>query len=708
MKQRNYLVLFFLLFSLLLAACGGAAPAPVQQDTVDPSESADADAVADTDSDSDSASDDSTMASDGGMEGTEPYVDHLFATIEDFEAFAGSAIDGFGESPMLAELVASGDLPAVEERLPVEVAVVRPKDEIGQYGGEVRVIGFYEAAGAFSGLTEGMQMGLFMMDPDYSAFHANIARDWELAADGMSLKVHLREGMKWSDGDDFTTEDVQFWHEDILQDPELTPDVEERFKPGGEIMGLNVIDDYTFEFTFSEPYFRAVEVFAGNDTYRPAHALKPYMPKYSDGAEALAEEEGYEGWQAALQFHAGTSDDYYDRDPSMPTLNPWVIKDIGADSVLWERNPYYWRVDTAGNQLPYIDQILVIMTESANATAPVMSLAGELDINGLGLALDDFPVYKQREAEGGYKVYLRERLDQSHALGFAFNFTHKDPILRELFNDLRFRQAMSLAINRNEIAENVFLGQVRPYTAPVSPVWSGYEDWMGNYFGEYDVEQANALLDEIGLVWDENNEWRLRADGEILSLQGEWATEWLPYTEDVLDLVAIHWAEVGVKFEPKFVAEDPLQTAFVANDTTMGISNSDGGAELLARSNYPIRLMPPWHWGNTGCCPMSSYPWRRWLDTDGAEGEEPPEEIKRVYDLVQQWLATPFGTDEYIELINEVITINVENLYYFGTVSSPPSVVLYTDRMGNAPRELAKNGSWGETVYLQETYFIQE
>ncbi|MEM7536388.1 MAG: ABC transporter substrate-binding protein, partial [Chloroflexota bacterium] len=479
--------------------------------------------------------------------------------------------------------------------------------------------------------------------------------------------------------------------------------------PGGELMGLNVIDDYSFEFTFSIPYYRAVEVFAGGEYYAASHALMKYMPAHNEEAEALAEEEGYESWQQAFQFHAGTSDDYYDRDTTMPTLNPWIISEIGADSVLWTRNPYYWRVDTAGNQLPYMDEVLVIMTENVNATAPVKSLAGELDINDFGLGIDDFPVYKKGEEAGDYKVHLWPRLDQSHAMGFAFNYTYApDEVLRELFNDLRFRQAMSLAINREEIAENVFLGLVEPYTAPVSPAWPGYEDWMGNYYGEYDVEQANALLDEMGLEWDENGEWRLRPDGETLTVPGEWATEWLAYTEDLLDLVTIHWAEIGVKFEHKFVPEDTLQTMHVANENAVGISNSDGGAEQLARGAYPIRLMPPWHWGSTGCCPMSAYLWRVWLDTEGADGIEPPDDIKRIYELVQQWLETPHGTDEYISLINEVITLNVENLYYFGTVSSPPRVWIIHNRMGNVPAEDGQLGAWGARPYLHETYYIKQ
>ncbi|MBV7328354.1 ABC transporter substrate-binding protein [Chloroflexi bacterium TSY] len=701
MKRVNFLAICCLLFSLVLAACGGAAPAPVVSDDADTSESA-----ADASESSDADSDDESMASDESEE-HEPYVNHLFATIADYEAATGNTIDSFGESPILAALVESGDLPAVEERLPVDVGVLRPRDEIGTYSGPINLIGFFEGAGAYSQFTENSQMGLLVNDPAYTGFFPNAAKAVEQAEDGMSITIYLREGLKWSDGDGLTSEDVVFWYE-LLQDEDLNPNIREDWKPGGELMGLNVIDDYTVEFTFSIPYHRATEVFAGSRPFSPAHFLKQYMPEYSDGAEALAEEEGYESWQQALQFHAGLNDDYYDRDPLAPTINPWVIADIGADSVLWERNPYYWRVDTVGNQLPYADSLLVIMTENVKTTGPVKSMAGELDINESGLTISDFPVLKRNEADGNYTVHTWLNAASSNAMALMPNYTVANEELREIFNDLRFRQALSLAINRAEISENIFLGLTKPFTGPTSPVWPGYEEWMGTHFADYDLERANALLDEMGLEWDEAQGTRLTPGGEPLSFIFEWETEWLAYTEDLLDLVKLYWKEIGVDIEHKFVPEDTLQTRFVANEIEMTNTSGAGGTEAVARSRYPIRLMPPWHWGGTGCCPGSAYPWRVWLDTEGVEGIEPPEDVKRIYELVEQWLDTPYGTDDYVSIANEIQRLNVENLYFIGTVSAPPRVFITSNRLRNAP---GADGVWGARVmtpYLAEQYFVVE
>ncbi|MHA1216004.1 MAG: ABC transporter substrate-binding protein, partial [Candidatus Thorarchaeota archaeon] len=615
------------------------------------------------------------------------------------------------ESPMLAERVATGELPPLEERLPKEPAVAEPREAVGEYFDELRLIGYYEGQGIFTGFTESMQQGLLTIDPDYTAFQPNIAKDWELAEDGKSLTFYLREGMKWSDGDDFTADDFEFWYNDILQDPDLTASISENWMPGGELMGFSKIDDYTVRFNFAVPYYRAIEAFAGSLPAAPQHFIKQYMPKYNDGAEELATAEGFESWQQAVQFHIGATSiaGSYNSDPLAPTLNPWVIQDLGADSAVWVRNPYYWRVDTAGNQLPYADTLLVLVTENIRASGPVRTMAGDIDLTEpAALSLADYPVLKKKEAEGGYRVYLWTRADQSFAMGFALNYAHKDEVLREIFNDLRFRQALSLAINRDEISENIFLGLTEPWTAPVSAAWTGYEDWMGTYFAEYDVDRANELLDEMGLEWDDAHEYRLRPDGQPISIVGTYCTEWLAYSEDLLDLVSIYWKAIGVKFEPKFVPEETLQTLFVANETDIGISNSDGGAELVARSDYPIRLLPPWHWGEADCCPMAAYPWRQWLDTNGEQGIEPPDDIKRIWDLTWQWLEEPYGTERYRELINVVITLNVRNLYYFGTVSSAPMVAAASERLVNVPRDDGVFNAWGITPYLPETWFLRK
>ena len=236
------------------------------------------------------------------VEAEVPYVNHLFTSVDEYQTATGKSIEGFHESPMMTEMVNSGDLPPLEERLPKDVAVVRPRDEIGPYGGEMHLLGYNEGTGVFSEFTEYMQQGLLTSDPKFEKYYPNIAKGWKLSDDGMSLTFYLREGMKWSDGADFTADDFAFWYE-ILQDFELTPDISSDYMPGGELMGFNKIDDYTVEYTFAIPYYRVIDVMGGGTPALPAHYLKKYMPKYNPDAEALAKEEGYDTWQNAALAH---------------------------------------------------------------------------------------------------------------------------------------------------------------------------------------------------------------------------------------------------------------------------------------------------------------------------------------------------------------------------------------------------------------------
>jgi len=631
-----------------------------------------------------------------------PYDDYLFATLADYVKATGKQISKFNESPSLTEQVKAGNLPPVDQRLPKDVAVVRTREgSAAKFGGEMHLVGIVEGTSLFTQFTEDMTQGLSTFDVDYKV-HPNILKGWDLSEDTQTLTLHLREGMKWSDGVDFTADDFVFWYEDILNNPDLTPDISSAYTPGGEMMGLKKVDNYTLEYTFAAPYARAVERLIGSTIYRPMHFMKQYLPKYNPDAEALAKSEGMDTWQQAVESHGD-----YSSDTKAPTLNPWLIKEVGSGSALWVRNPYYWRVDTDGNQLPYVDSLLVTIVQSLDNTVAVKAMAGEDDWDSQGLGVSDYPVLKQKEAQGGFKVYLYPDTATSTALGFALNYTLQDPVLNKIFNDLRFRQALSLAIDREDISQTIFLGKTVPFTAPVSQAWTGFEDWMGTYYAERDVAKANTLLDEMGLQWDAAHQFRVRPDGKPLSILGEQTLDYLSYVDALLQIVAKNWAEIGVKFEPKFVPGDVMMARYAANEQDIGIWNSDGGSEALARQAYPIRLEPPWHWMGSDCCAMSSYPWRQWLDSGGKEGIEPPAEIKQLYQDVQDWLNTPAGTPEYTALINKIIAANVNNLYFFGTVSAPPRVVVVNDRLGNMPQDDGMLGSSMLHPYMPEAAFIR-
>ena len=641
----------------------------------------------------------------------EPYVDHIHATPEAYAAATGKTIDRFFEAPMLAALVAEGKLPPVEERIGQDPMVVRPAFEIGQYGGILRGAGPEGFAGH---LIEESQQPMAKWPPDASIFYPNIPKSWELSADEKVFTLHLRRGMKWSDGEDLDAEDFEFFFESILKSEEITgviPEPRERYRVGGELMTMRTIDRYTVQYTFAVPYFNAVRSgWARGRAFAPAHYLSQYHIEHNPDAASLAKSEGYETWIEAFAAH------HSDRGHSgslpvgysftdLPVTDIFYLKEDGPGVQFWERNPYYWKVDTAGNQLPYADGIQRLKLQNPPQIVPGKLMAGELDWPGSGhMDIGDLPVYRRNEESGGYRVYLWPDQSRSTPIAVAFNYTHKDPVKRQMFNDLRFRTALSFAINRQEISDKLYNGLAEPFIPAVPSHWTGYEDWMTTHNAEYDVDRANRLLDEMGLAWDADRTWRLQPDGKPIFIDGTHVFG-DQTTQDVIELISGYWAEIGVRMVPKFVQYPLWFELGQANELDAGFDRTGGGSEVTAQSAYPLRLIPPWHWIH--CCPVAAYPWGQWYHSGGTEGEEPPAEIKRLFELADEWLAAAPGSPAYEAAANELLRRNIEGMYFVGTVSFPPAVVAVNNRIGNIPEESFYLFSASEPFNIDTIYIKQ-
>ncbi len=624
-------------------------------------------------------------------------------SLQKYEEATGNKIESFSESPMLEALVAAGKIPPLEERIPKEPQVIEPLEKIGRYGGTMYLTGVGVSVEIDSFLRE-----IAITTYDSSRVIPCIVKGWDISDGCKTLTLYLRKGMKWSDGETFTADDILFWYEDIILNDELYPVIPVKWSPGGEPMKARRVDDYTIQFKFSVPYPTIESILVSMRFFSPKHYLKKYHIDYNPDANKIAKEEGYGGWGACFQFHHGTDSGGVPNDVDIPVLTPWVVKerDAGQNSY-WERNPYYWRVDTAGNQLPYIDKVMYANVETPQVVA-MKCMSGEITANILGLTFSDYPIYKKNEEKGGYKVYLVPDMSSSVSLAYVFNYTHKDPVLKKIFNDLRFRQATSLAINREEICQTVFYGKIVPWTAPVTSSWTGFEDWMGTYYAQYDPERANKLLDEMGLKWDENHEYRLRSDGKTLSIVAEYCLQWLGTRPGIeMELIKEYWKKVGIKATFKQMTESLNIGRMMANEHDLTLWGTGGGAELQARAAYPIRLMPPWHWA---FIPSGGPEWRKWYDTEGKEGEEPPENIKLMFNVVDEWLATPRAEEEkYRNLANELLILNVKGLYQIGTCQAPPRLAIRKNGLRNARRETATWDFRGSTgPYMQDQWFFEQ
>ena len=352
----------------------------------------------------------------------------------------------YGESPTLAERVAAGTLPPVEERLPEEPLVLEP-ETIGTYGGTLTTA--YKFLGSWPNEVNSLIGfgGLAKVDAEGNIV-PDIAEGWELSPDARELTLRLRPGMKWSDSAPFTADDIVFWYEDVLLNEELTPVVPNWFRPGGETFALEKVDDHTVVMRFAapNPTITARFVNPGASLYLPRHYLEAFHPRYADEAELdVMVEEG--GFETVAQFFQNKllSYNYTDSrgEVGAPTLLPYTISDRSTSLVTLARNPYYWKVDAEGNQLPYIDSIRARLVEDSEVVE-TQAINGELDwypgvAGNLGL-------YTRNAAEEDYRVILW-REGSGAQTGLFVNQTHADPDLREAFSGRAF-PASSFARHR--------------------------------------------------------------------------------------------------------------------------------------------------------------------------------------------------------------------------------------------------------------------
>ncbi|NJN97156.1 MAG: twin-arginine translocation signal domain-containing protein [Anaerolineales bacterium] len=319
----------------------------------------------------------------------------------------------FAEAPMLAELVEAGDLPAVEERLPgpEDVMVIQPLAEIGQYGGTWRRA-FTGPADHENGNRINSNDKILHFDYTGSKIVPALAKGWEVSEDGTTITIFLRQGAKWSDGQPLTADDFMFWYEDIYSNPEIVPTPFPEMQINGQPGVMKKIDDFTIAFEFPEAYPYFTYVLAGSTGigagfatrgafgtfgggYCPAHYLKQFLPKYSSEEEVtqMATDEGFDSWLSLLKNRYSWA-----LNPDLPTMTPWrTTSPINTPTWTMERNPYFWAVDTEGNQLPYIDKITMTLAENVEV-ANLRAIAGEYDVQERHMGLDKLPVsWKRRK-----------------------------------------------------------------------------------------------------------------------------------------------------------------------------------------------------------------------------------------------------------------------------------------------------------------------
>jgi peptide/nickel transport system substrate-binding protein len=569
-----------------------------------------------------------------------------------------------GESPALAERVAAGDLPALAERLPTNPSVVTPLQQIGQYGGTFRraqtspesTVDFFHITRA--SLVE-WSLGL-----DFETL-PGLASSWDVNDDATVYTFHLREGIKWSDGEPYTADDIVFYVDSIATNGELYPAPPTWVSVGGQAADVEKVDDYTVTFTFAQPngLFPRFLAFQGDDLNAPVHYLSQFHPDYVDQAEVdrMATDAGFASW---VEFFLAMNTAW--TNPDRPGLGAWHLTQAVSGSstrATLERNPYFWKIDTEGNQLPYADGVVFDILDKTAIT--LRAANGEIDLQYKYLGFQDMPVLTDGQEAGNYTV--RQWGLDAPWIAMYMNQSHNDPVIRELMQNVDFRAGLSHAINREEMNEILFLGlggTQHPCAIAEDPYFvEGY----GYRFTEYNVEEANRLLDAAGLTERGGDNFRLRPDGQPLELTIlTFVYETGVAASDAYELVKQYWAEVGINVNIDIQDSTLWRERTTANEM-------DIAGYTVAGLLWDID--PLWYVPTSMSCywaPLFGIHYA----TDGASGEEAPENIRKLQDLYDQLVAEA-DTDARIELGRQILAVHDENVFMIGTVTAPfqPTVV---------------------------------
>ena len=604
----------------------------------------------------------------------------------------------FSQAPPLAARVEAGGLPPVHERVPDEPLVIAPPQQRGPYGGQWRIYDVSRIGHIVHMLFTLGNESLIRWDPGGDELIPNIAKRWESSDDAREHTIHLRRGIRWSDGHPFTADDILFWYHDFVRHPTYSGAVPREVLRGGEPMELEKIDDYTLVFRFAEPNPLLPEELASRDPYMhmlhyPKHYLSQYHEDYASPEQLRqAMRAGNHATPRALFNHKQGYTNH-----ECPRLWAWAPRhDPTTQRWVFDRNPYYWKVDDQGNQLPYIDALVLEIFDAELINMRL--IAGDFGMQGRRGGLLNYALFQQNAPDGGYEV-----LEWEHGgggeLALAFNVNREgDPYLRQLFNDRRFRIAMSHAIDRQEINEVQFLGVGTPRQMSPPPGSPYHCPDLERAHIEHDPAKANALLDELGLTQRSPEGFRLRPDGRPLQIfldvpSGMDATQ-------AIRLVAAHWRAVGIDAKMRTLSGPLISRRQHAarHDMTIWWGENEKHPVMDPRWFAPVTQAAHW-------APQ----YRAWYLQAGEGGREPTGPIREAVDLFDQIMVEP-DEARRIELWQRINDLQRENLWTLGIVGQVPHIVLKHHTFRNVPDRAIDGFIFRSTpgVTAPEAYAIEQ
>jgi peptide/nickel transport system substrate-binding protein len=570
-------------------------------------------------------------------------------------------------------------LPALSNRLPAEPLVVAPYDSIGRHGGVLDALSNATEAGT-SDFMSTRHVNLVRYSDDLQTIVPNVAKDWKWNDDYTELTFYLRKGHKWSDGKPFTSADVKFWYDNLALDSKVFEKPKDYVLVGGKRMQVETPNETTVVFKLPAPKPGLLAHFATHygQGFQPKHFLGKFHPAVSANADQYAKSLGFADGYDAIKAYYGNSDwmdtptpmlNSPDRVASLPyaaapTLESHIVVRETTEGRHFVANPYFYMVDTQGNQLPYINEMDEVYANDQQVRL-LKLVNGEVDYKTQSLQLADAPLLLENQEKGNYSIQLKPKIAM-HAI--SFNVTSENPAKRAVFGDLRFRRAMSIAINREEINNVAYFGEgtIQQYTG-FSPVPEWVDPKWKTFATEFDPEGAKKLLDQVGVVDKNGDGTRDLPNGQPLVLNLQFATQGI--AGQVVELIGQHWAEVGIKTTVKEVTPDEYRSAQSSNQLDVGLWEKGQPLGIILGNNE--LWVPPFE---NYFAHRTGMLWAEWVDSKGSKGVEPPAYVKQLVADINAFQSTPQGSSEFKRLGARMVESMTSNLLFIGTALTPDPI----------------------------------
>lgn len=585
-------------------------------------------------------------------------------------------VSAYSEAPMLADQVASGALPAVEDRIPTaDDVMVEVVDEVGQYGGAISM-SLNGKAGWNTG--KPIEQGLFRFNST-GEVEPNVAKGYDVNADATEYTIHLREGMKWSDGVDFTAEDCVFFYDHMCVPETFGKSLWDCFKDSnGDPCTFTYVDAATFKVSFktSKPTFIKDLCINAKWCFAPKHYMETILPEFigDEAAQAKAEEMGFSD-VAAMGKETGY---YFWNVSGIPTLNPFVLSteagknDVTGDYYEYVRNPYYWKVDQNGQQLPYTDKIEY--TKNSDESQSLTRILGGEDTIAGGVWADIQTLVENSDSVGYHIVQWPNSGWSDAASQLELNQTAPDEEYRALFQTKEFRQALSIAVDREEFAKLMSDGWQSGRQASPAEGAQGYNEAWALKWTEYDVEGAKTLLEGLGMVKGSDGYYDCPSGKDfVLNLNS--------YTGSGADgaykVLNTYWEAIGIKSTFKDMDKDTLNNNIIANEYDAVLSPvapaETVGLDVRPDTLVPVRNYAEWY-GEIGT----------WYASGGTEGVEPTGDLLELCNLYTE-LKTEVDEAKRAEIVDKMYKLHEENIWVLGYMESAPTLYVVRNELHNFP-----------------------